>query len=290
MKIPGFLVDTAWLATALGAPDLRIFDATVFLHLNRDGTGYAPESGREKFATTHIPGAQFIDLLQEFSDPAAKVRLMMPAPARFCELASKYGVGDDSCVVIYNSGTPMWATRLWWMFRSVGFDNCAVLDGGLEKWRREGRATTDAPARFASASLTPRPRPNLWANKDDVLRAINDAAVCTINALSPAVYSGEKNMYGRPGHIPGSRNVFYDTLLDRAEGAFLPPARLKALFDAVGAFERRRVICYCGGGISATMDALGLTLAGHPDVAVYDGSMMEWVADPALPLKLGAEA
>ncbi len=290
MKVPGFVVDTTWLEAALGAPNMCIFDATVFLHLNPDGRGYVPESGREKFAAAHIPGAQFIDLLREFSDPKAKVRFMMPTPARFCELAGKYGVGDDSCVVTYSSGTPMWATRLWWMFRSVGFDNCAVLDGGLDKWQREGRPTTDAPAEMASASLTPRPRPNLWADKDDMLRAMSDSAVCTINALSPAVYSGEKNMYGRPGHIPGSRNVFYDTLLDPAEGTFLPPALLKARFDAVGAFERPRVIVYCGGGISATMDALGLTVAGHPNVAVYDGSMMEWVADPALPLKLGAEA
>jgi thiosulfate/3-mercaptopyruvate sulfurtransferase len=290
MKVSGFLVDTAWLDAALGAPDLCIFDATVFLHANPDGSGYVPESGRETFAAAHIPGAQFIDLLREFSDPDARVPLMMPAPTRFCELAGGYGVGDDSCVVIYTSGSPMWATRLWWMFRSVGFDNCAVLDGGLVKWQREGRATTDAPARFAAASLTPRPRPKLWANKDDMVRAMNDRAVCTINALSPAVYSGKTNTYGRPGHIPGSHNVFYDTLLDSADGTFLPPALLKARFDAVGAFERPRVICYCGGGISATMDALGLTLAGHPDVAVYDGSMMEWVADPTLPLKLGTDA
>ncbi len=111
-----------------------------------------------------------------------------------------------------------------------------------------------------------------------------------INALSPAVYTGEKNTYGRAGHIPGSVNVFYDTLLDANDGTFLPPARLKPLFEAVGAYAKPRVICYCGGGISATMDALALTLTGHRDIAVYDGSMWEWVADPALPLKLGAEA
>ena len=290
MRIPAFLVDTTWLATVVGAPTLRVFDVTIFLHLDPDGAGYVPESGRENFNAVHIPGAQFIDLLQEFSDPDAKVPLMMPAATRFCELAGHYGVGDYSCVVAYSSGSPMWATRLWWMFRSIGFENCAVLDGGLAKWQREGRATTNAHASYSPAALTPRPRPELWANKDEVLRAMNDSTVCTINALSPAVYSGEKNMYGRPGHIPGSRNVFYDTLLDPAEGTYLPPAQLKSLFDAVGAFERPRVIFYCGGGISATMDALGLTLAGHPNIAVYDGSMMEWVADPALPLKLGAEA
>ena len=97
-------------------------------------------------------------------------------------------------------------------------------------------------------------------------------------------------MYGRPGHIPGSRNVFYDSLLNADTGTFRAPAQLKPLFEAVGAYQKPRVICYCGGGISATMDALALVMTGHPDIAVYDGSMMEWVADPALPLTLGSEA
>lgn len=290
MTMPGLLVSTEWVAGELGATDLRLLDATVFLHVNTDGPGYTTESGRAKFDAAHLPGAQFIDLIGEFSDQASAVRFTMPSAARFCELAGTHGIGDGSRVVIYSTGSPMWATRLWWMFRSVGFDACAVLDGGFAKWQREGRATSSTPATFAPAVLTPRPRPRLWANRDDMLHAIKDPAVCTINALSPAVYTGEKNMYGRPGHIPGSVNVFYDTLINADDGTFMPGAKLKPLFDAVGAFAKPRVICYCGGGISATMDALALTQAGHPDIAVYDGSMMEWVADPALPLTLGAQA
>jgi len=288
--MPGFLVSTEWLAGHLEAADLRLLDATVFLHLNPDGPGYTTESGRAKFDDAHLPGARFIDLLGAFSDQSSSVRFTMPAAARFCELAGVCGVGDDTRVVVYSSGSPMWATRLWWMFRSVGFEACAVLDGGLAKWQREGRAVTTAVTPPAPATLTPRPRPQLWANQQDMLRAMQDPAVCTINALSPAVYTGEKNMYGRPGHIPGSVNVYYDTLINADDGTFMPTAQLKPLFDAVGAFAKPRVICYCGGGISATMDALALTQAGHPDIAVYDGSMMEWVADPALPLTLGAQA
>lgn len=290
MNMPGPLVGTEWLAGQIGAPDLRILDATVFLHPNPDGFGYTIESGRAKFAEGHLAGAQFVDLIEEFSDQTTDVKFMMPAPERFCALAGALGVGDDSRVVVYSSGSPMWATRLWWMFRSVGFDNCAVLDGGLAKWKREGRHVTTEVGVPRPAYLTSRPRPDLWANVDTVRAAMNDAGVCTINALSPAVYSGEKNTYGRAGHIPGSVNVFYDTLLDAKEGTFLPPAQLKPLFEQVGAYARPRVICYCGGGISATMDAMALTVTGHADIAVYDGSMWEWVADPALPLKLGAEA
>lgn len=290
MNIPGFLASTEWLAAELGAADLCLLDATVFLHPNPDGAGYLPESGRAQFDAGHLAGAVFIDLLEEFSDPAAAVRFMMPSAERFCALAGRHGVGDQSRVVVYSSGSPMWATRLWWMFRSVGFERCAVLDGGLAKWLREGRPVTTQPASPAPAVLTPAPRPQRWANKDDMRRAMAEDAVCTINALPPAVYSGEKNVYGRPGHIPGSHNVPYESLLDPADGSFLPAFRLKALFEKVGAFERKRVIVYCGGGISATMDALALTMAGHPDIAVYDGSLMEWVADPTLPLRLGREA
>ena len=290
MTMPGVLVSTEWLAGQVGAADLRLLDATVFLHLNPDGPGYTPESGRAAFDAAHLPGADFIDLLEEFSDLSSPVRFTMPPAARFCELAGAHGVGDDTRVVIYSSGSPMWATRLWWMFRSVGFDACAVLDGGQAKWQREGRAVTTTVARPVPATLTPRPRPQLWANQQDMLSAMRDPAVCTINALSPAVYTGEKNMYGRAGHIPGSVNVYYDTLMNASDGTFMPTASLKPLFEAVGAFARPRVICYCGGGISATMDALALTMAGHADIAVYDGSMMEWVADPALPLTLGPQS
>lgn len=290
MEMPGNLVSTAWLAGELAAPDLRILDASVFLHMNPEGQGYTPESGRAKFAAGHVPGARFVDLIDEFSDPDNPVRFMMPTPERFCGLAAALGVGDDSRVVVYSTGSPMWATRLWWMFRSVGFERCAVLDGGYAKWVREGRPTSTDVAPVVPARLTPRPRAGLWADRDEVLAAMDDPAVCTINALSPVVYSGERNTYGRAGHIPGSVNVFYDTLLDPQEGTFLPPDRLRPLFEAVGAFGRPRVICYCGGGISATMDALALLQSGHRDVAVYDGSMWEWVSDPALPLKLGHDA
>jgi thiosulfate/3-mercaptopyruvate sulfurtransferase len=287
MAMPGNLVSTEWLAGELDAPDLVVLDASVFLHMNPEGQGYTPESGRTRFEAGHLPGARFVDLIAELSAVDDPVPFTMPSPARFCELVGGHGVGDDSRVVVYATGSPMWATRLWWMLRSVGFERCAVLDGGYAKWVREGRPTSTATAPARPATLTPRPHRGLWATRDEVLAAIGDPTVCTINALSPAVYSGERNTYGRAGHIPGSVNVFYDTLLDPQEGTFLPPARLRALFDAVGAFERPRAICYCGGGISATMDALALRQAGHRDVAVYDGSMWEWVGDPALPLTLG---
>ena len=288
LQLASPLVSTDWLAEHLDEPNLRLFDTTVFLHLNQQGPGYTAESGREKWAASHIPGAGFLDLVNEFSDPAAAVRFMMPAAARFAELAGHLGIGDDTPVVLYSAGSVMWSTRAWWMLRSVGFDNAAILDGGWDKWQREARPTSRDVRPYPAAKLNPRARPMLWADKVDVLKAMGDATVCTINALSLEVYSGAKNTYGRPGHIPGSHNVFYNTLLNAVDGTFLPPPQLKARFDTVAAFERTRVIAYCGGGISATMDALALTLAGHSNVAVYDGSMSDWVADEKLPLTMGS--
>jgi len=163
-----------------------------------------------------------------------------------------------------------------------------VLDGGMAKWVAEGRPVEAGARHYRPSDLTLSAKPRAWADKAAVLSAVGDGAVCTINALSPSVHSGEAAMsYGRKGHIAGSRNVPYAALLN-PDGTYRDDEALRELFTAVGAFSRPRVICYCGGGISATMDALALTRLGHPAVAVYDGSMSEWSRDPSLPMETGA--
>jgi thiosulfate/3-mercaptopyruvate sulfurtransferase len=174
------------------------------------------------------------------------------------------------------------------MLRACGFDQAAVLDGGLAKWRAEGRPLASGEHSYPPDALTLAEKPGAWADKDAVLAAIGDGAVCTINALSPSVHAGEGSTnYGRKGHIKGSRNVPYAALL-KDDGTYKDDAALRELFAAIGATDRARVICYCGGGISATMDALALVRIGHPNVAVYDGSMSEWSRDPNLPMETGA--
>ncbi len=282
------LITVTELAARLAEPNLRIFDSTVFLQHRSDGKpGYLPESGRATWQSGHIPGAVFIDLIEEFSDQSSGLPFMMPAAETFCAQMAAYGVNDDSDVIIYSSGSVMWATRLWWMLRSVGFERSRVLDGGYQKWVAERHPTTTKIPNVAAGKLRAIPKPELWADKKDILTAMEDGQVCVVNALSPEVYSGAKNQYGRPGHIPGSVNVFYGNLLDPEEATFLPPAELATRMRTAGALTAPRVICYCGGGISATMDALALTIAGHSAVAVYDGSMSEWIKDERLPLVLG---
>jgi thiosulfate/3-mercaptopyruvate sulfurtransferase len=138
-------------------------------------------------------------------------------------------------VVAYSAGSVMWATRLWWMLRSLGFDRAAVLDGGFGKWRREGRPVTRETSTYPPARMPISPRPSLWADLSEMRRVAAEGRTCTINALSPDVYSGEKNVYGRPGHIPGSHNMFYDTLLDPQSGIFLPLDELRKRFTSTGA-------------------------------------------------------
>ena len=281
------LVSTDWLAEHLRDPDLRIFDVTVHLRPSPSGGPYLIESGRADYEAGHLPGAGFLDLPRELSDTSSPLPFTMPPLQRLAQALGAAGVGQGSRVIAYSTTTPMWATRLWWMLRASGFDNAAVLDGGLAKWKAEGRPIQTGEARYRPAELTLTARPELWADKAAVLASVGDGAVCTINALSPSVHRGDgETNYGRKGHIAGSRNVPYAALLG-PDGTYREDAELRSLFEAVGALQRERVICYCGGGISATMDALALTRLGHPAVAVYDGSMSEWSRDPDMPMEVG---
>ena len=180
----------------------------------------------------------------------------------------------------------MWATRLWWMLHALGV-KAAVLDGGLAKWRAEGRPVASGSEHYPPGRLQPRFDAARWADKAEVLRATGDGRVCLLNALTASLHSGGAAIhYGRRGHIRGSVNLPYPALL-QADGCFKPLDELRAAFAAVGTLDRPRAICYCGGGIAATMAAMTLQRLGHPNVAVYDGSLSEWAADPALPMDTG---
>lgn len=174
------------------------------------------------------------------------------------------------------------------MLREYGFDNAALLNGGFQKWAREGRPVETGPAHpRPPARFIIRERRRLMVNKEEVLAAINDGGVCTINALRAEQHAGTGgNTYGRPGHITGSVNVPAAELVNPETNELLPAAELRRRFAAVGAMDRR-VINYCGGGIAASADAMILVMLGHPDVKVYDASLSEWAVDPSLPMETG---
>lgn len=284
---PEYLTDTAWLAAHLDDPGVVVLDATTHL-IPEPGAGYTAQPGRADFEQGHIPGAQFVDLQADLSEPGHQFRFMLPSAERFAASMARLGVGDATRVILYSTANVWWASRVWWLLRVFGHDNAAVLDGGFQKWSAEqrpvetGAGTPRAPGHFTARA----PRP-LMADKNEVLAAINNGAVCTINALRPEQHTGTGGVhYGRPGRIAGSVNVAATNLLDPATNAFLPADELRAKFEAVGAMDRK-VITYCGGGIAASADALVLTMLGHKDVKLYDASLSEWVKDPSLPMEAG---
>lgn len=279
------LVSTDWLAGELGRPDLRVLEATV--HLRSGPDGFFLESGWADWDAGHIPGSAFADLIEALSDRESPLPCMAPSADQFARELEALGVGEGTRVVVYDRVGTHWATRLWWLLRAFGFDDAAVLDGGWRAWTAERRPVSTepspppAPVRFAA-----QPRPELFASKEDVLAALDEPTTCIVNALGREQHRGEEVGFRRPGHIPGALNVPSQELLDPATGRYLPREQLAERF--AGVLERPRAITYCGGGIAATNDAFVLSLLGHRDVAVYDGSLEEWAADPALPLQLGA--
>jgi thiosulfate/3-mercaptopyruvate sulfurtransferase len=283
------LISTDDLARRLGAPGLRIFDCTTYLRPRTDGQpGYVSESGRANYDKGHIPGAAFLDLAAELSDTSSKLRYTLPPLEELTKAFAAKGIGHGTFVVLYSHATPTWATRIWWMLRSVGFDDAAILDGGLDKWKAEGRPLATEETRHAPATLTLRGRPGIFVDKNAVKAAIGDGTTLTLNALSLDQHRGTGGVtYGRPGRIAGSSCVPAASLIG-PDKTLRPIAELRAAFEGAGTAPDKRVLVYCGGGIAATLDAFVLTaLLGHKNVSVYDNSMQEWSNDPSLPMETG---
>jgi thiosulfate/3-mercaptopyruvate sulfurtransferase len=291
MRDPQALMSTEQLSKILGQPSLRIYDCTTYLEPPPPGNDdpYVAVAGRRTFEEAHIPGADFLDLQGEFSDTTTRLRFMMPATAQLEAAFGRHGLGGANRVLLYSIGTMMWATRFWWMLRSLGFDRAAVLDGGFDKWKAEGRPTESRPGRgYPPATFKAAPRPGFFVDKRAVLAATKERATVIVNALGPQFHKGlEPSRYGRPGRVPGSCNVSAATLLDPQTKAFVPLADAEAKFAAQGFHKDKRVVAYCGGGISATIDLFLLHRLGYDKLTLYDGSMGEWAKDASLPIETG---
>lgn len=285
------LTTTAELAGMLDRPGLRLFDCTTYLEPAPADSNdpYIAVPGRHTFEAGHIPGADFLDLQGEFSDPDTHLRFMMPDVSRLEAAFGRHGISADSEVVLYSIGTPMWATRFWWMLTSLGFDKVSVLDGGLDKWKAEGRAIETGPAKgYRPATFTAKPKQGFFIDKRETLAATSASNTVVVNALGPQFHKGlEPSRYGRPGRVPGSCNVSAATLLDPQTKAFIPLSEAEAKFRAQGITKDKRVVAYCGGGISATIDLFLLHRLGYDNLTLYDGSMGEWARDTSLPIETG---
>jgi len=275
MPVPGPLVSPQWLADHLGGDDLVVLDATV---LSVEGGGHV--AGDEEFLVHgHVPGAFSADLIEQFSDPDARFSFTRPNLERFERVAGEHGISNETTVIVYDTASGQWASRLWWLLRSFGHDDVAVLDGGLTRWRHEGRQLETGYTPPVPRTFVARERAEAWADKREIEEVVAGHRAATLVCAVPAKeYSGEAPVRRRAGHIPGSVSVPTVSLVDRETRRLLEPALLTERLEPVVRSER--VIVYCAAGIAATEAALALTLLGHTDIAVYDGSLNEWAADP----------
>lgn len=277
---PATLVSTAWLERHLPDPDLRVVDASWHLDPGRDP--------RAEHEAAHIPGARFLPL-DEVSDARSGLPHMAPAPEKFASRMRRLGVGDGHQVVVYDAAGLFSAARLWWLFRLMGQDRVAVLDGGLPKWRAEGRPVEDLPPPLRERHLTVRRRNDLVRDVTQVAASAKLGDRAIVDARSPARFAGQEDEPRpglRAGHIPGSRNLHYATLFEE-DGTMKPPSALRRAFEEAGVDLSRPVVTTCGSGVTAAILSLALERIGHRDHALYDGSWSEWGAYGDLAVETG---
>jgi thiosulfate/3-mercaptopyruvate sulfurtransferase len=283
-SLPSPLISAQWLADHLGADDLLIVDASVVSYTQPNGKPGSVSGHEQYIADGHLPGAVFADLIDEFSDPDGHYPYTRPDAARFALAAGALGIGPDTTVVVYDTALGQWAARFWWLLRAFGHDAAAVLDGGLTAWRADGRPVdrghvTPAPAVFEGIE-----RPGVWVDKAFVERVVSgDEDAALVCSIPPKEFTGEiPSPRARAGVIPGSRSLPAVRLVDRESRTALPDAELHDLFAPI--LEAPRIVTYCNGGIAAAAAALQLVRLGETHVAIYDGSLNEWAADPDAPL------
>jgi thiosulfate/3-mercaptopyruvate sulfurtransferase len=275
------LVSTEWLASELGASDLRILDAS----------NHLPDAGRDpraEYEAGHIPGAAFMDLAS-LVDTASPVPSALPRPEQFAARMQALGVGDGSRIVIYDDSAVKTSGRAWFMLTAFGARTVAILDGGLGKWRAEGRPLESGEPAFDERHFTARPDAAKVRSKAQVLANIDNRAEQLVDAREAGRFTGELPDFRpgiRSGHIPGSRSLPF-TELYNDDGTFKDPASLRAAFEEAGVDLAQPVVTTCGGGVTAAVLSFAMHLLGKHDTALYDGSWSEWAADPATPKALG---
>ena len=274
------LVSTDWLAGALGDPDLRVLDATsLALDPARDA--------RAEYLAAHIPTAQFLDLAG-LADPDSALPGMLPTAARFAERVGALGVRVDDRIVLYDNAPHRTAARAWWMFRTFGARQVAILDGGLHGWHADGLPLAPGEEPVEPAVFAANKDPGATRDLAQVLANLGTGDEQLVDARGAARFTGaEADPHGAaPGHIPGSRNLPYTAVLDE-DGRFRDPAAIRAAFAGAGIDPARPLVTTCGSGVTAAVLLFAAHLIGRDDVTLYDGSWSEYGADPATEKAIG---
>ncbi|MCO6383596.1 MAG: 3-mercaptopyruvate sulfurtransferase [Vannielia sp.] len=278
---PKTLVSTDWLAKHLKDPDLRVLDASWYLPaMNRDAKG--------EYEAGHIPGARFFDI-DEISDARSDLPHMAPPVEKFMSRMRAMGVGDGHQVVVYDGAGLFSAARVWWLFRLMGKQDVAVLDGGMPKWLAEGREVEDMPPIVRDRHMTVQRQADMVKDVTQVAAASKLGDWQIVDARAPERFSGaapEPRAGLRAGHIPGSRNLPFGNLLN-PDKTMKRGQALREVFEDAGVDMARPVITSCGSGVTAAVLSLGLEVLGHPRHALYDGSWSEWGLYDGLAVETG---
>ena len=279
---PEALVSTEWLATHLGDPHVRVLDSSF------KQPGVTP-TARQDYDAGHIPGAVFFDI-DDVAEPGTSLPHMIPSAERFAAKMAERGIGNDDRVIVYDANGLSSAGRAWWLLRLFGHDNVALLDGGLPKWKAEGRPLDTAMPAIPPRRFTARFRPELVRGKEAVRANIASRAEQVVDARAAGRFDGtaEETWPGRRrGHIPGSRNLPFDRVTDPATRQLKSADALRHLFDDAGVSLDRPIVTSCGSGVTACAVAFAAYLLGHADAAVYDGSWSEWGLPGDTPIETG---
>lgn len=275
-----WLIETDELERELEAPDLVIIDATWYMP-NED------KDARKEYLAEHIPGAIFFDI-DEISDTGSNLPHMLPSPEKFSSRMRKMGIGDGQRIVVYDRHGMFSAPRVWWMFRVMGAQHVSVLNGGLPKWKAEGRELMmGEPTPRTSRHFTARRNLDLVRDVDDMKGVVKDGSAIIVDARSPERFAGkapEPREGLRAGHIPGAHNVPYGQIVNK-DGTLKTTAELEEIFEKAGIDHHKAIITSCGSGITACVLALALAETGHLRTSVYDGSWAEWGSDESLPIE-----
>jgi thiosulfate/3-mercaptopyruvate sulfurtransferase len=277
------LVSTEWLEAELGAPDLRVIDATLFLASHG-------RNARAEYEAEHIPGAVFLDL-DEVVDSANPAPHMLPPEHKFASRMQSLGLGDGNRFVVYDN-TPLHSSaRAWWMLKLFGAHYAAILDGGLEKWKAEGRPLESGTRQIRHGHFTAFLDKGAVADKNYVSGIVHSNEHEIVDARPASRFAGEDaepRPGVMPGHIPGSRNVPQGELFN-ADNSWKRGHDLRAAFERAGVDLSKPMVTTCGSGVTAAVLLFGARLLGKEDVKLYDGSWSQWGADPATPKATGRE-